>query len=122
LTDDSFATIPAGGRGIDQNGDGTIDSTEGVNAAPPRTIISNRDGLRQTVVDLMQLVRVIRTGGIPGLSRPRIYNARQPFGGIYGTILLAVEPRLRAGVPNVPGGSNIEIARLSPSFRALVAY
>ena len=115
-------TIPAGGRGIDQNGDGTIDSTEGVSAAPPQTIISSRDGLRQTVVDLMQLVRVIRTGGIPGLSRSRIYYAGQSFGGIYGTIFLAVEPRLRAGVPNVPGGSIIEIVRLSPSFRALLAY
>src|SRR3989454_598777 len=118
----SSATIPAGGRGIDQNGDGTIDSTEGVNAAPPRTIISSRDGLRQTVVDIMQLVRVIKTGGIPGLSRSRIYYAGQSFGGIYGTILLAVEPRLRAGVPNVAGGPIIEIARLSPVFRPLVAF
>ena len=122
LGDDSSATIPAGGRGTDENGDGKVDFTEGLDAAPPQTIISNRDGLRQTVVDLMQLVRVIKTGGIPGLSRSRIYYAGQSFGGIYGTILLAVEPRLRAGVPNVPGGSNIEIARLSPSFRALVAY
>src|SRR5712691_621946 len=122
LRDDSSATIPAGGRGIDQNGDGKIDFTEGLDAAPPQRIISNRDGLRQTVVDLMQLVRVIKTGGIPGLSRSRIYYAGQSFGGIYGTVFLAVEPRLRAGVPNVPGGSNIEIARLSPSFRALVAY
>ena len=122
LGDDSSATIPAGGRGSDENGDGKIDFTEGLDAAPPQTIISNRDGLRQTVVDLTQLVRVIKTGGIPGLSRSRIYYAGQSFGGIYGTILLAVEPRLRAGVPNVPGGSNIEIARLSPSFRALVAY
>jgi len=115
-------TIPAGGRGIDQDGDGTIDSTEGVNAAFPRTIIGNRDGLRQTVVDLMQLVRVIETGGIPGLSRSRIYYAGQSFGGIYGTMFLAVEPSIRAGVPNVPGGAVIEIARLSPSFRALVAF
>src|SRR5438552_472379 len=64
-------TIPDGGRGIDQDGNGTIDSTEGVNATPPRGIIGNRDGLRQTVADLMQLVRVIQTGGIPGLSATR---------------------------------------------------
>src|SRR5439155_15142574 len=48
-------TIADGGRGIDQNGDKIIGSTEGVNAAPPRTIISSRDGLRQPVADLMQL-------------------------------------------------------------------
>src|SRR5439155_1070297 len=113
-------TIPDCGRGIDQNGDNNIDSTEGVNAAPPRGIISNRDGLRQTVADLMQLVRVIQTGGIPGLSHTRLYYAGQSFGGIYGVKLLALEDSIRAGVPNVPGGPIIEIARLSPSFRVLV--
>ena len=34
--------------------------------------------------------------------------------------LLGLEPNIRAGVPNVPGGPIIEIARLSPSFRPLV--
>jgi hypothetical protein len=113
-------TIPDGGRGVDQNGNGTIDSTEGVDAAPPRGIIGNRDGLRQTVADLMQLVRVIQTGGIPGLSATRIHYAGQSFGGIYGVKFLALEDSVRAGVLNVPGGSIIEIARLSPAFRALV--
>src|SRR5262245_55061601 len=113
-------TIPDGGRGIDQDGDGTIGSTEGVSAAPPRGIISSRDGLRQTVAELMQLIRVIETGGIPAISRQRIYYAGQSFGGIYGVKLLALEDSIRARVPNVPGGAIIEIARLSPSFRALV--
>ena len=116
----SPVTIPDGGRGFDQNGDGNIDSTEGVGAAPPQDIISSRDGLRQTVADLMQLVRVIETGGIPGLSRQRIYYAGQSFGGIYGVKLLALEDSIRAGVANVPGGAIIEIARLSPVFRGLV--
>jgi hypothetical protein len=112
-------TVPDGGRGIDQNGNGVIDSTEGVNAVAP--LIGSRDGLRQTVVDIMQLVRLIQTGGIPGLSSTRIYYGGQSFGGIYGTILLGVEPDIRAGVPNVPGGPVIEVARLSPVFRPLVA-
>ena len=55
-------SVPAGGRGIDQDGNGTIDSTEGVNAGGARNIIGSRDGLRQTVVDLMQLVRQIEAG------------------------------------------------------------
>jgi hypothetical protein len=113
-------TIPDGGRGIDQDGNGTIDSTEGVNAEPPRGIIASRDGLRQTVADLMQLVRVIETGGVPGISRQRIYYAGQSFGGIYGVKFLALEDSVRAGVANVPGGPIIEIARLSPVFRPLV--
>ncbi|HEY6511518.1 MAG TPA: Ig-like domain-containing protein [Burkholderiaceae bacterium] len=119
--------VPAGGRGIDQDGNGTIDSTEGVNAAGARNIIGSRDGLRQTVVDLMQLVRQIETGvdvdgdGAVDLDATRVYYAGQSFGGIYGTIFLGVEQRLKAGVVNVPGGSITEIARLSPAFRPLSA-
>ncbi len=118
--------LPAGGRGIDQDGNTTIDSTEGVNAAAPYTLISNRDGLRQTVIDLMQLVREIEVGmdvdgdGARDLDPARISYFGQSFGGIYGTKFLAVEPNVRLGVPNVPGGAIIEIARLSPAFRGLV--
>jgi hypothetical protein len=119
-------TLPAGGRAIDQNGSGTFDSTEGVNAAPPQTLIGNRDGLRQTVVDIMQLVRQLQAGvdvdgdSASDLSSSRLYYGGQSFGGIYGTPLLAVEPALRAGLVNVPGGPIIEIARLAPVFRPLV--
>jgi len=118
--------IPDGGRGIDKDGNGTIDSTEGVNAAPPDTLVSNRDGLRQTLIDLMQLVREIQVGldvdanGTADLDASRIFYAGQSFGGIYGLDFVALEPDLVAGVANVPGGPIIEIARLSPSFRPLV--
>ena len=119
--------VPAGGRGIDQDGNTVIDSTEGVNAAATQTIVGSRDGLRQTVIDLMQLVRQIEVGidadgdGARDLDPNRIYYAGQSFGGIYGTMLLGVERNIKAGVPNVPGGSITEIARLSPNFRVLTA-
>jgi hypothetical protein len=119
--------VPAGGRGIDQDGNGTIDSTEGSSAAASKSIISSRDGLRQTVVDLMQLVRQVEAGidvdgdGSVDLDAQRIYYAGQSFGGIYGTIFLGTEPSIKAGVPNVPGGAIIEIVRLSPVFRLLGA-
>jgi hypothetical protein len=119
--------VPAGGRGIDQDGNGNIDSTEGVNAAAPQTIVASRDGLRQTVIDLMQLVRQVEAGvdidgdGSVDLDANRIHYAGQSFGGIYGTIFLGTEPALKAGVPNVPGGSITEIARISPAFRVLTA-
>lgn len=118
--------VNAGGRGFDQDGNGAIDSTEGVNAAAPRDAIGSRDGLRQTVVDLMQLMRQVEVGmdidgdGTPDLNAQRIYYAGQSFGGIYGTIFLGVEPNIKAGVPNVPGGSITEVARLG-SFRVLSA-
>ena len=125
-TGDTPVSVPAGGRGFDQDGNGTIDSTEGVNAASPRTIIGSRDGLRQTVVDLMQLVRQVEVGididgdGTADLDAQRIYYAGQSFGGIYGTKLLGIEPNIKAGVPNVPGGSIAEVARLG-AFRFLTA-
>jgi hypothetical protein len=118
-------SFPAGGRGIDQNGDGRIDSTEGSSAAAPRTLIGSADGLRQTTVDLMQLVRQIQAGidvdgdGAADLDPSRIYYFGQSFGGMYGTIFLGVERDVRVGVPNVPGGAVVDIIRLSPVFRPL---
>jgi dienelactone hydrolase len=123
--DGSSVTLPSGGRGIDQDGNGTIDSTEGVSAIGAQQLVGNRDGLRQTVIDLMQLVRDLKHGvDIDGdhhddLSSSRIYYAGQSFGGIYGVQLLGLEPDIRAGVPNVAGGSIIEVARLG-GFRILV--
>jgi hypothetical protein len=119
-------TLPAGGREIDQDGNGSFSGTEGVNAAPPRSLIGSRDGLRQTVIDLMQLVRELEVGmdvdgnGTADLDANRISYFGQSFGGIYGTKFLAVEPHVQAGVQNVPGGSIIEVARLG-GFRPLVA-
>ena len=116
--------VPAGGRGFDQDGNGAIGSTEGVGTVGVNTIISSRDGLRQTVVDLMQLVRQIEVGvdvegdGSVDLDKNRIYYSGQSFGGIYGTILLGIEGAIKAGVPNVPGGSITEVARLG-AFRGL---
>ena len=58
--------------------------------------------------------------GTRDLDPSRISYFGQSFGGIYGTKFLAVEPNVRLGVPNVPGGAIVEIARLSPVFRGLV--
>ena len=122
-TNGNSVVIPAGGRGSDQNGDGSIDSTEGVDSLPFGNIASSRDGLRQTVIDLMQLVQLIETGGIDvdgdgayDLDRERIYYFGQSFGGIYGAMLLSVEPGIRAGVTNVGGGPIVDVARLG-AFR-----
>ena len=119
-------TFLEGGRGIDQNGDGIIANNEGISAAAPRSIIRDRDGQRQTVADLMQLVRVIEVGmdvdgdGVADLDPSRIYYLGQSLGGIYGTAFLAVEPSVHVGVLNVAGGSGGELNRLSPVFRAAV--
>ncbi len=117
--------LPAGGRGVDQNGDGIIGSTDGLFATGAETDLASRDGLQQTVADLMQVVRAIQ-GGInvdvsgAALNPSRIYYFGQSLGGIYGTVFLGIEPDVHAGVPNVPGGSLTDIARLSPAFRPLL--
>jgi hypothetical protein len=121
-------TVRVPGRGVDLDGDGRIDAAEGLAAAAggPYAALGLRDGLRQQVVDLMALVRALRDGldvdgdGIPDTERETVGYAGQSLGGIYGTLLLAVDPRVRAAVLNVPGAPVAEIARLSPVFRPLV--
>ena len=97
-SDGTTVTILSGGRGADTNGDGIIAPGEGASAAffP----IRDRDRVRQTAVDLMQLVRVIDT--LPDLDASRIYYAAQSFGGVYGAPFVAVEPRVRAAALNAP--------------------
>lgn len=121
-------TFLEGGRGFDQDGNGQVTSSEGSSTffAGPLAAIGSRDALQQTTADLMQLVRAIQGGidadgdGLPDLDANRIYYAGQSFGGIYGTIFLGIEPDVKAGVPNVPGGPIIDIVRLSPGFRPLL--
>jgi hypothetical protein len=126
ITPSGPVVLPAGGRGIDLNGNGGIDNTEGLFATGTQRSIFTRDGLQQTVADLMQAVRAIQGGvdadgnGTRALDPARIYYFGQSLGGIYGTIFLGIEPDVRAGVPNVPGGSVGDAARLSPTFQPLL--
>jgi hypothetical protein len=115
------------GRGVDLNADGRIEPTEGLSTLPggPLGTLGLRDGLRQQVVDLMAFVRAVRGldidgDGIHDTGLGQIVYAGHSLGGIYGTLFLAVESRVRVGVLAVPGGPITEIARLSPVFRPLL--
>jgi dienelactone hydrolase len=131
--DGTTITLPSGGRGVDVNGDGFIQTTgigEGLLAAANgrEAIVLARDGLRQTVVDLMQLVREIQVGididgdSSPDLDPSRIYYFGNSLGGIYGTDLVALDPGVRAGVIGAAGGSIVEVARLNAAgpFRGIL--
>ena len=117
-------TLNAGGRSLDINGDGVIEANEGCGLVTP-VAYGTRDCFRQTVVDLMQLVRVIRLGldldgdGKSDLDASRIYYAGESLGAIYGTMLTAVEPAVRASALNVGGATTVDIARWSPAYRGL---
>jgi hypothetical protein len=118
-------TFPAGGRSLDVDGDGTIGPGEGIDAPSPRSLLLGRDARRQTVADLMQLVRVIEAGvdadgdGAADLDLSRIYYAGFSAGAMAGTPFVAVEPGVRAAVLNVPGGLLGERLRLSPGGNRL---
>jgi hypothetical protein len=111
-------TFLAGGRSIDQNGDGVYaGGIEGFESLSP--IIRLRDSYRQTVIDWMQLVRVIQAGvdvdgdGGADLDPSRVYQFGNSTGGNMGTIFAAVEPGVRAAVLNATAGSVTEWNRLT---------
>lgn len=130
------------GQGVDLDGDGTIDASEGVQPSDHKTYDASgrliadvpshfalaglRDGLIQTVVNDMALVRMLEAGvdvlgdGTVTLARHGVTYYGQSFGGIYGTMLMGTDTHLSVGVLNVPGGPITEIARLS-GFRNLLA-
>jgi pimeloyl-ACP methyl ester carboxylesterase len=118
-------TLPALGRSIDLNNDGTIEANEGCALITPAPY-GLRDCFRQTVVDLMQLARVIRLGldldgdGAPDLDGGRMYYGGQSLGAMYGSMFTALEPAIRAALLNVGGATSVEIARWSPAYKSLV--
>jgi hypothetical protein len=125
----SEVRFSAFGRGRDLDDDGIITDQEGVSAPvqPHRKApIALRDGLLQTAADVMALTRAIGRGvdvdgdGNEDLQRKGISFYAQSLGGIYGTMVMGADPRIKVGVLNVPGGPIVDIARQSPVFRPLV--
>jgi hypothetical protein len=79
--------------------------------------IGLRDCMRQTVVDLMQLVRAIRGGALledasgVRLDPSRIYYVGLSLGAIYGSLLQAVDPNIKVSALSSGGGSIVDIMR-----------
>jgi fermentation-respiration switch protein FrsA (DUF1100 family) len=126
ITPTDGITVVIGGRSFDQNGDGLISPVEGTGTTAPRNLLDSVGALQQTAADFMQLVMEIEGGvdvdgdGSPDLDANRIYYFGQSFGGFLGSLLLATEPGIKAGVLNVAGGPLIEASRLSPQLRGFV--
>jgi dienelactone hydrolase len=119
-TNSGTVTVATPGRGIQFSPAEPIGPADGC-ILP--TAIATRDCSRQTAVDLFALVRAIRdTQGLGlNLDPSRIYYVGQSFGSFYGTLFEAVEPDVSAGTLNVGGGTQADVARLSPIARELGA-
>jgi hypothetical protein len=123
-TDGTSVVFPDAGRGVDQDGDNVIAQSEGSRAAPPRSwTIAERDAFRQEIIDLMQLVRVIQAGmdvdgdGIADIDWARIYFVGASQGSMLGTVFLALEPDIHAGVVAFATGLIPEHLRWQPARR-----
>jgi hypothetical protein len=135
-------TFSGFGQGADLDGDGDVTASEGVGPTDHKTLDASgkvvsetpsryattglRDGLIQTAVNVMAMVRMIEQGvdllgdSSVTLQRQVLGYYGQSFGAIYGTMLMATDTHLSVGVLNVGGGPIVEIARLS-GFRNLLA-
>ncbi|MGE5815598.1 MAG: hypothetical protein ACM36C_14010, partial [Acidobacteriota bacterium] len=124
LNDGSSTTVRDAGRGIDQNGDNIIGAPEGMTAAGVRAwTIAERDAHRQTVIDFLQLVQVIKAGmdvdgdAAADIDPSRIYFLGASAGSMIGTIFMALEPDVAVGVAAVTPGVIPEHARWQPNRR-----
>lgn len=86
-----------------------------------RNFFATRDNLRQQVIDLAQLVRVIKSPELAqqtttAIDGKTIGYVGQSLGGILGTLFNSVSPDTTHVVLNVPGGALPRIILDSPSF------
>jgi hypothetical protein len=126
FTNGTSVTFPAGGRSVDQNGDGQIELAEGFRATGAYAVRDQYDGYAQTGVDLMQLVRVLQAGvdvdgdGILDLDGARVTYWGHSLGSSYGIGPLTVTPEITAAVFEWIGSPVLDHRRQSPAARGQV--
>ncbi|HEU5234480.1 MAG TPA: Ig-like domain-containing protein [Terriglobales bacterium] len=121
-TDGTSTSFPVAGRAINLDGNANYANQEGWFAAAPQAIALARYSIRQTVADLMQLIRVIEVGmrvdpnGERDLDPSRVYYAGVSAGSSVGMVLCALDQRVRACDLTSLGGTP-ELFWRSPTFR-----
>ena len=127
-TDGTTVAINAGGRTIDQDGNGIYVNQEGAAAQAPYLIVGQRDAVRQTAIDNMQLVRVIQAGidvdgdGSFDLDAAKMVFLGNSFAVGYEMCFLAVEPDVGIAAVGSPGGlpGRNDLLSMRPSGRTMV--
>ncbi len=87
---------------------------------------ATRDNFRQQVIDLSQLVRIIKGTGAGSLAQgaaitldgATIHYVGQSLGGILGTLFTAASPDTSRVVLNVPAGTLPQVILTAPAFEA----
>ena len=125
FTDGTSLTIPDAGRSYDQDGNNLIATDEGMSAGGNRLwTVGPSDTHRQTVIDLLQLVRVIEVGmdvdgdGFPDLDPSRISFHGQSAGGRHGTMLAALDPSVNLVTLSGCCGTSPEYGRWNVNQRS----
>lgn len=106
---------------------GVVDVEGELDAFHPNYV---REAFRQSVVDLMAAVRLIREGdwsgvrALSGLEGLEFDDGPMSFigvslGGILGTVFVSSEPEIGAAVLNVTGGDLTRLTERSPTFADL---
>ncbi len=77
-------------------------------------LAATRDGFRQSILDLQQVITSLQACGLTNCGAldvdvDQIFYVGQSLGGIYGTILAAVDDRIKSSVLDVPGVGWIDI-------------
>jgi hypothetical protein len=123
------------GRGLDANNDGLPESGDGFVSAD---LFNTRDNIRQTVLDILVLIRALRSfdgvrrssQDLDGDGQPEIagdfdadgrvdlagpdaptYTWGTSLGGITSAVVAGVEPAITAASPQAVGGGLVDIAR-----------
>jgi hypothetical protein len=128
LTNGTTVEINAGGRTIDQDGNGVYVNQEGAAAQAPYLIVGQRDSVRQVAIDYMQLVRVIQAGidvdgdGSADLDASNMVFLGNSFAVGYEMCFLAVEPDVGIAAVGSPGGlpGRNDLLSMRPSGRTMV--
>jgi dienelactone hydrolase len=123
----SGAQIPdgigdSGGGAINNFFDVVGDASQNIAALDPRVM---RDNFRQASIDLMQAVRVAKSGdwsdaGVT-LDGSKIVYTGESFGSILGAMVMALDPEVETGVLDVGGGGLfLDLIGNSASFAQLL--
>jgi hypothetical protein len=114
---------------------GGLPVISGWNYLNPAAFFGTRDNLRQQVIDLSQLVRILKStndaglapsfrtqlaganGGALAYDTTKIDYAGQSLGGIDGALFTSVSPDVHKAVLNVPGGAWSSIILNTVSFK-----